>query len=80
MERTKRSPTNSSAMMRSTSDSLLKRTQSSVNVAVAKSDLYLKDVKNFGSIDDHHLMPFNENETKVSVSKCFILQILNCHV
>lgn len=57
MERTKRNPNTS--IMRSTSDSLLKRTSSSVNVAVAKSDLYLKDAKNFGTSD----IPFSENET-----------------
>lgn len=61
MERTKRSVNN--AIVRSTSDSLLKRTSSSINISLAKSDLYIKDVKNFGTIDDHHIAPFNENDT-----------------
>lgn len=60
MERTKKSPNTS--INRSTSDSLLKRTSSSVNVAVAKSDLYIKDVKSFGTQDDHHIIPFSEND------------------
>lgn len=62
MDRTKRS-SNNCGIVRSTSESLLKRTSSSVNVAVAKSDLYLKDMKTFGTTEDHNIAPFNENDT-----------------
>lgn len=60
MERTQKSSNNGT--IRSISDSLLKRTSSSINVAVAKSDLYLKEVRNFGTSDDK-IFPFSDNDT-----------------
>lgn len=62
MDRSKKI-SNNCGIVRSTSESLLKRTPSSVNVAVAKSDLYLKDTKTFGTSDDHHIVPLRENDT-----------------
>lgn len=54
MDRTRKT-TNNCGIIRSTSDSLLKRTPSSVNVAVAKSDLYIKE--------SNEIAPFSENDT-----------------
>lgn len=71
MDRTKKS-TNNCGIIRSTSESLLKRTSSSVNVAVAKSDLYLKDMKTFGTAEDHNIAPYNENDT-IEVKYCCII-------